>query len=59
MLGKGGLCVSGGKCECLPKPGCLFYRSVQRNNSGKNQASTILRSKVKGMRSGGLIFLRL
>jgi hypothetical protein len=36
-----------------------FIRSVQGKDSGKNQALTILRSKVKGMRFGGLIFLRL
>jgi hypothetical protein len=28
--------------ECLPKPGCLFYRSVQGKDSVKNQALTIL-----------------
>jgi hypothetical protein len=58
-VGSGGLYIPGGKCECLPEPESLFYRSVRGKDSGKNQASTILRSKVKGMRSGGLIFIRL
>jgi hypothetical protein len=58
-LGTGGLHVPDGKRERLPEPECLFYTSVQGKDSGKNQALTILRSKVKGMRSGGLIFLRL
>jgi hypothetical protein len=55
----GGLHVPGGICERLTEPECLFYRSVQGNESDKNQAATILKSKVKGMRSGGLIFLKL
>jgi hypothetical protein len=48
-LGKGGLNVPGEKCKCPPEPECLFYRSVQGKDSGKNQASTILWFKVKGM----------
>jgi hypothetical protein len=51
--------VPGGKPERLPEPECLFYRSVQGKDSGENEALTILRSKVKGMGSGVLIFLRL
>jgi hypothetical protein len=41
-LGTGGLHVPDGKPECLPEPECLFYRSVQGKDSGKNQALTIL-----------------
>jgi hypothetical protein len=58
-VGMGGLHVSDGKCECPPEPEYLFYRSVQGKDSRKNQALTILWYKVKGMRFGGLIFLRL
>jgi hypothetical protein len=58
-LGKGGLHVPDGKRERLPEPECLFYRSVQGKDSGKHQALTILWFKVKRMRFGGLIFLRL
>jgi hypothetical protein len=41
-LGMGGLHVPDGKCERLPEPEWLFYRSAQRKDSGKNQALTIL-----------------
>jgi hypothetical protein len=41
-LGKEGLHVPDGKHERLPEPECLFYRSVQGKDSGKNQALTIL-----------------
>jgi hypothetical protein len=58
-LGMGGLYVPDEICEHLPEPECLFYRSVQRKGLGKNQASIILWSKVKGKGSGELIFLRL
>jgi hypothetical protein len=40
--GLGRLHIPDGKRERLPEPECLFYRSVQRKDSGKNQASTIL-----------------
>jgi hypothetical protein len=58
-VGLGGLHISGGKPEHLPKPECLFYRSVQGKDSGKNKASTILRFKIKGVRFSELIFLKL
>jgi hypothetical protein len=38
----GGRHIPDGKCEHLPEPECLFYRSVQGKDSGKNQALTIL-----------------
>jgi hypothetical protein len=41
-LGTGGLHVPDEKRECLPEPECLFYRSVQGKDSGKNQALTIV-----------------
>jgi hypothetical protein len=41
-LGTGGLHVPDGKRELLPEPECLFQRSVQGKDSGKNQALTIL-----------------
>jgi hypothetical protein len=41
-LGSGGLHIPGGIHERLHEPECLFYMSVQGNDSDKNQASTIL-----------------
>jgi hypothetical protein len=38
----GGLHVPDGKYERLLEPECLFYRSIQAKDSGKNQALTIL-----------------
>jgi hypothetical protein len=40
--GDGRTAVPDGKREHLPEPECLFYRSVQGKDSGKNQALTIL-----------------
>jgi hypothetical protein len=34
-LGSRGLHIPGGIHESLPKPECLFYRSVQGNESGE------------------------
>jgi hypothetical protein len=43
----GGLHVPDEKREHLPEPECLFYRSVQGKDSGKNQALTILDTRWK------------
>jgi hypothetical protein len=55
----GSLHIPGKKCEHLPEAECSFKRSVQGKDSVKNKALTILWCKVKEMRFGGLIFLRL
>jgi hypothetical protein len=38
----GGMHVPDGKCDCLPEPESLFYRSLQGKDSSKNQALRIL-----------------
>jgi hypothetical protein len=43
-LGSEGLHVPGGTRECLPKPECLFYRSVQGNESSENQLTYVSNS---------------
>jgi hypothetical protein len=46
-LGARGLHDPDGKCDHLPESECLFYRSVQGKDSGKNQALTILDARQK------------
>jgi hypothetical protein len=46
-LGLGGPHVPGEICERLPKPECLFYRSVQGNESGEIYVSNSLDLRLK------------